>query len=155
MHSEPDLNDKDIELIVIRYPWVVQTVIGSLLSIPVAILMVRDVVGRDVKSHIESIVVVACLWSLSSFWMARRRMLEISQYGIAYRPPIGVTKKTKFADVTSIKKVFMREFGSSSVRGMELQLSNYMALGISLDLPNGDEVFDKITKAWESQRAGG
>ena len=39
----------------------------------------------------------------------------------------------------------------SFVPGMELQLPNYEVLQIPLDLPNSDEVYDKIFKAWEGQ----
>ena len=81
-------------------------------------------------------------------------MLEISDNEIAYRPPIGKIKRTKFANVISIKKALVGlSFGGmpAIVDGIVLELPNYMTMQIPLDLRDGQQAFDKIKQAWERQ----
>ncbi len=148
--------------IVIRYPWIQRVVVSSLILVLLTVyIVIRGMKGHSGNVNVVGIALFAALFIgfmvLLLLWIDRRRMIEISEHGIAYRPPIGPTERTKFADVTSIKKATVCVwFGGNFpafISGMELQLSNYMTMQIPLDLPNGDEVYQRIAKAWERERA--
>ena len=69
-------------------------------------------------------------------------------------------QRAKFVDIVSIEKAEVPEgwvgrAGSRVVPGMLLQRPDHLyPMVIPLNLPNGDDVFDKITKAWEREREG-
>ena len=63
----------------------------------------------------------------------------------------------KFADITAIEKGSVGQgwpsrYGGNLVPGMRLERPDRNPMPIPLNLPNSEEVFDRITKAWEGQR---
>jgi hypothetical protein len=88
----------------------------------------------------------------------KHRRIEISEHEVAYRPMFWFPRRAKFADIISIEKAkvaqgWVSRSGSHVVPGMLLQRPDHLyPMAIPLNLPNGDDVFDKITKAWERER---
>ena len=136
--------------IVIHYPWVWSFVIGLLGSVLAFVFLYFPNGNATVASVASALILIRSA-------AEKFRKIEITEYEIAYWPPLSRSRRARFADVTSIKKANVsRWFGESLPRlvsGAELQLPNYEVLQIPLDLPNSDEVYDKIFKAWERQRA--
>ena len=142
--------DQTEDKTVIHYPWVGSLVTGLAGSILGFFLFYYSFKNVMIASIMSALFLIR--YSAEKF-----RKLEITENDIAYWPPLCRSRRARFADITSIKKANVsRWFGSSFpsfVSGAELQLPNYEVLQIPLDLPNSDEVYDKIVKAWESQRA--
>jgi len=133
---------------VIHYPWVWNLTVWLLGGIAIA-----RIVSRGYQSAIAAVLVFLLI--LIPSIAEKRRKLEISSKGVAYWPPFGLPRKANFADVTLVQKIakLVRVNSPHGVPGVELRYPNFEFLMIPLDLPNSDEVYDKIFKAWEAQRA--
>ena len=144
------MSDDTDDRIVIQYPWVRKFVWGFVLSILAAALVYIIAFDRLAAAFFS-------VATLIRYGAEKRRRLEITKDDVAYWPPLWPQRRVKFADISSIEKTKVgRWFGAKLpelVPGVEFHLVNYDELQIPLDLPNSDEVYEKIYKAWESQRA--
>lgn len=141
--------DQTEDKTVIHYPWVGSLVTG----------LAGSILGFYFFYYSFKNVLIASIMSalfLIRYSAEKRRKLEISANDIAYWPPLGHRRRARFADITSIEKATVaRSWGGrfpSLVPGIQMQLPNYENLRIPLDLPNSDEVYDRIVKTWEAQR---
>ncbi len=134
--------------IVIQYPWKASLVGGVLFSLFLPVLFYSKGGNATVAWTFSALVLTASLGE-------KFRKLEISREGIVYWRQFARPRRAKFADLSGIQKTKVGRWNStrSVFPGIELQYPNSDFLLIPLDLPNSDEVYDKIFKAWEGQRA--
>jgi len=141
------VTDETDDKIVIHYPWLWNLTAWLLGGIAIARIVYRGYQSAIAASICFLLVVLPAI-------AEKRRKLEISSKGIAYWPPFGRLRSANFADITFVQKVarLVRVNCPRGVPGVELRYPNFELLLIPLDLPNSDEVYDRIVKAWESQR---
>jgi len=141
------MTDESQDKAVICYPWLGRFVWALLISICLGV--VHYIYYRS--------AVLSSLGLVFMVFFVRRRKIEIGDHEIACSPSFGLTRRAKFADIASIKAVTMNMWWGGYVPdpipGMELQLPDYAVMQIPLDLPNSQEIFDKITRDWERQRS--
>ena len=140
--------DETDDTIIIHYPWIWNLTVWLLGG-----FLIAGLIYRYYQSAIASLL--GFLLVVIPAIAEKRRKLEISSKGIAYWPPFGRPRHANFADIALVQKIARlarvnRRYG---VPDVELRYPNFELLLIPLDLPNSDEVYDKIFKAWEGQRA--
>ena len=132
---------------VIRYPWVLGSIVGLLLSTVVAL-------GLYFKYHSLILASLASAGFIRGL-AERRRKIVISESGVSYWPPFSPPRRARFTDITSVHRATVSTTGAGMPYpgpGIELRLTGDEVLRIPLDLSHSQEVFEKIANAWESQR---
>jgi len=134
--------------IVFRSPWLARKLVFTLVGLVLSIAL-------TLKLH-SAVGWVALLFVLPLL-VSRPRKIALCEDEVTYWPPLGGPQRIRLDDVTAITLASAGEavpFGwVQSFPGAKLQLSNGLALTIPLDIPNHEEVLQRIITAWQ-QRVG-
>ena len=146
------ITDAPVTQMVFRYPWKTRTIIFSVCFVTVLTLrlMYQTLVLPDLAYWILGFLFCDLVGQC-------HRKIEISEQEVGYRPMFWSLRKAKFADITSIEKGKVGQGWPSSggglVPGMRLERPDRNPMPIPLNLPKGEEIFERIAKAWERQRS--